>query len=168
MGIAAKELKQWVIKPVLHHLGVRSQAATWLLLGTAARESDLGYFLHHGQGENGGIGIYQITPSEHHALWDGYLARDHVLASRIRGLASQREFLVEPDAELATNLSYATAIAWELYRQNGLQLPRHPTPENLAECWLRYFPAHDPSRSVREFVDAFQRHLIDLHQQQAA
>jgi len=37
------------------------------------------------------------------------------LASRIRGLASQRAFLEDPHSELATNLCYATAIAWVMY-----------------------------------------------------
>ena len=35
-------------------------------------------------------------------------------ASRVRGLASQRAFLSDPDSELQTNLSYCTAIAWLL------------------------------------------------------
>jgi hypothetical protein len=42
------------------------------------------------------------------------------MASRIRGLASQRAFLSDPEGELQTNLSYCTAIAWLLYqRANG-------------------------------------------------
>ena len=42
------------------------------------------------------------------------------MASRIRGLASQRAFLSDPDGELQTNLSYCTAIAWLLYQRAGL------------------------------------------------
>jgi hypothetical protein len=37
------------------------------------------------------------------------------MASLVRGLASQHDFLSQPHAELATNLSYATAIAWFMY-----------------------------------------------------
>ncbi len=37
----------------------------------------------------------------------------------MRGLASQRAFLTDPDSELQTNLSYCTAIAWLLYQRSG-------------------------------------------------
>jgi len=36
------------------------------------------------------------------------------MASRVRGLASQRAFLSNPERELQTNLGYSTAIAWLL------------------------------------------------------
>ena len=42
------------------------------------------------------------------------------MASRVRGLASQRVFLSEPDKELQTNLGYCTAIAWLLYQRSDL------------------------------------------------
>ena len=41
------------------------------------------------------------------------------MASRVRGLASQRAFLSDPDAELQTNLSYCTAIAWLMQQRAG-------------------------------------------------
>ena len=49
------------------------------------------------------------------------------MASRIRGLASQRAFLSDPDGELQTNLGYCTAIAWLLYQRSraSAEEPQH-------------------------------------------
>ena len=55
------------------------------------------------------------------------------MASRVRGLASQRAFLSDPDGELQTNLSYCTAIAWLLYQRAGLAVE---TPEATGEMAL--------------------------------
>ena len=51
------------------------------------------------------------------------------MASRVRGLASQRAFLSDPDSELQTNLSYCTAIAWLLYQRSGLAVEEEPRPQ---------------------------------------
>ena len=45
----------------------------------------------------------------------------------MRGLASQRAFLSDPDSELQTNLSYCTAIAWLLYQRSGKALGEQTT-----------------------------------------
>ena len=67
-----------------------------------------------------GLGIFRITAAQHRDLWDRYLAFNPEIASRVRGLASQRAFLSDPDSELQTNLSYCTAIAWLMYQRSGL------------------------------------------------
>ena len=60
------------------------------------------------------------TAAQHRDIWDRYLAFRPEIASRVRGLASQRAFLSNPDHELRTNLSYSTAIAWLLCERAGL------------------------------------------------
>lgn len=125
------------------------------MLGTAAVESGLGFLLHlHHKGHHG-IGIYQIQPDDHHALWDEWLAFQPDLASLVRGLASQHDFLKQPDAELATNLRYATAIAWLLYERRGLKLPRHADLAELASAWLNYYPSVRHVRTAHSFCEAW-------------
>jgi hypothetical protein len=70
-------------------------------------------------GRNEGLGLFNITAAQHRDLWDRYLAFNPDLASRVRGLASQRAFLSDPDSELQTNLSYCTAIAWLMQQRAG-------------------------------------------------
>jgi hypothetical protein len=56
MGIRSYDLRQYVIRPTLQRLGLWSLAAENLLLGTAAQESKLGYYLH--QLEGPALGLY--------------------------------------------------------------------------------------------------------------
>ncbi|MEX1032195.1 MAG: hypothetical protein WDZ30_02435 [Cellvibrionaceae bacterium] len=157
MGICAEELRNLVITPTLEHLGetgAHALAAENLLLGTAAQESGLGFHLRVKRAR--GLGIYQITPQIHINIWDRYLINHPDLASNIRGLASQHEFLAHPHAELATNLSYATAIAWMIYRRCGKPLPPADDMLALGKFWARHFP-HRSAETARDFSATYKR-----------
>ncbi len=151
MGIYARELRLLVIRPTLKHLNLWSPAAENLLLGTAAQESNLGQRLQ--TNNQRALGIYQITPRMHRTVWDRYLAHQPDLASKVRGLASQREFLTHPHAELATNLAYATAVALMIYLRTGKPLAagNGNDPQQLGRYWRNHFHSH-PQGSVADFV----------------
>ena len=149
MGICANELTRWVIQPTLQRIGVSNPMASTLLLATAAQESALGSHLK-AAGQRA-LGIYRIHSLTHRHVWDAYLAQQPELASTVRGLASQHDFLSHPHAELTTNLSYATAIAWFIYARNDdFVLPTDATAEQLARLWKRFY--HPRSGvSIEEF-----------------
>ena len=108
MELSIQELRESVIRPTLQYLGKHSDAAENLLLAIARR--------HHQQPRaNTFQALYPVDAALHQRVWNEFLAFEPDLASRIRGLASQREFLNNPHAELTTNLCYATAIAWAVY-----------------------------------------------------
>ncbi|NRA24856.1 MAG: hypothetical protein HRU08_10370 [Oleispira sp.] len=157
MGLCAAELRQCVIKPTLKRLGVYSKAAENLLLATAAQESGLGSHLKPA-GQRA-LGIYQIHSLTHRHIWDGHLAQHSDMASLVRGLASQHDFLSHPHAELATNLSYATAIAWFMYaRHASFNLPKSDDIHALASLWKRFY--HPKSKaSVKDFSENYNRHV---------
>jgi hypothetical protein len=159
MGICAAELRQWVIKPTLKRLGVYSKAAENLLLATAAQESGLGSHLKPA-GQRA-LGIYQIHSLAHRHIWDDHLALHSEMASLVRGLASQHDFLSQPHAELATNLSYATAIAWFMYaRHDNFSLPKSNDITALAALWKRFY--HPKSKtSITDFSENFSRYLAE-------
>ncbi len=129
------ELREQIIGPTLKYLGIDSNVAEELLLGTAALESQLNPL--HKNAER--LGIYQITPRQHRQIWDEYLAFKPDLASRVRGLASQHRFLQDPDSELSWNLSYATAIAWLMYQREDIVLPTNNEADQLGLLWRRCF-----------------------------
>jgi hypothetical protein len=159
MGICAKELRTLVIRPTLEQLGEageRADAAENLLLGTAAQESGLGFHLKLSRSQ--GLGIYRISPRTHLNIWDKYLVNQPDLASEIRGLASQHEFLTNPHAELATNLKYATAIAWMIYRRADKALPGADDIQGLGEFWAGYYH-HKAKASAEEFVRNYKRYV---------
>lgn len=160
MGICADELRHCVIRPTLILLDESKQtqlAAENLLLGTAAHESGLGFRL---KPENGrGIGIYQISPQLHTNVWDKYLINYPELASTIRGIASQHRFLKSPHNELCTNLSYATAIAWTVYKRHEKPLPPADDTLALGKYWARYY--HQRSMDcAKEFAESYEKFVI--------
>lgn len=114
MGICEPELLGLVIRPTLRHMGLHSKRAEQLLLQAAAA-SELGHHLCPDRAKR--LGLYRITSTQHRKVWDTYLVHRPELASTVRGLASQRAFLNNPDEELITNLGYATAIAWLLIQR---------------------------------------------------
>ena len=116
MYVTAEHLRDQVIGPTLKYLGVWTPAIESFLLNTAVNAPELGLF----SARNEGLGMFHITSAQHRDIWDRYLAFNPDMASRVRGLASQRIFLTEPDKELQTNLGYSTAVAWLLYKRSGM------------------------------------------------
>jgi hypothetical protein len=105
MYVTAEHLREQVIRPTLKYLEAWSPEAEQMLVRLAvATPAD--------PGSGNSLGVFRVTPLEHRDIWDGFLAFRPDLASQIRGLASQRLFLNDPDGELQTNLSYCAAIAW--------------------------------------------------------
>lgn len=156
MGICPSELQHLVIRPTLKYLGEYSENAEALLVATAAMESGMGFRL---KGDKKRLGVFQISSQSHQRIWDHYLAKDPDLASKVRGLASQREFLSHPHAELATNLRYTTAIAWMIYKRKQCPLPNSSDIRAIAKYWRRHFHSR-PQGNIDEFIQCYQS-LID-------
>lgn len=111
MDISKQELREKIIHPTLKYLGKAGVAAENVLVAIATQKQ----VQHHKHHSTKGLGPYEIDANSHQLVWDKYLAFHPDLASRIRGLASQRAFLEDPHSELATNLCYSTAIAWVVF-----------------------------------------------------
>lgn len=154
MGIAASDLRQYVIRPTLLYLGRHSSTAEALLLGAAASQSGLGSALDNRQGH----GLYRISETCHQQLWDQHLARDPDLASLVRGLASQHAFLAAPHLELTVNLRYATAIAWLLVERAHACLPEPDDLHGMARIWRSVFQPHG---RLRDFLQAWQHCVME-------
>lgn len=164
MGISASELQRHIIQPTLTHMGVHCQSAINLMMGTAAIQSSFGAHLMQQQG----LGLYCMTQKMHCDIWDNYLAFDEDLASSIRGLASQHEFLREPHSELIGNFPYATAIAWLVYQQADIVLPDPEDIEGLARCWARHFAGKRDEISIARFIESYYKHELHNVQYEAA
>lgn len=160
MGICARELRHYVVRPTLKHLGMWSPTGENLLLGTAARESGLGFHLKLAKHQ--ALGIYQISPRMHRKIWDFFLAPSPDLSSKVRGLASQREFLAHPHHELATNLAYATAIAWLVYHRTGINIEKVDKDDikAMGKLWQRNFHSRNPG-TIRSFCESYQQMIIE-------
>jgi len=159
MGISASEFASHVIRPTLQELNCYSESFERLLLATASVETDIGTHIHD---EYPGLGIYRITPEQHQAVWDSYLAFETELASQVRGYASQHHFLEHPHDELATNLSYATAIAIAIYLNDLGTAPKNGDDSILIESWDRQFGAANPLNRDN-FIYALEKTSTAIH-----
>ncbi|MGE0289644.1 MAG: hypothetical protein AB7I42_25850 [Bradyrhizobium sp.] len=106
-GLDLDQLREWVIRPVLAHLGSTSRALEQLLLGTAIQESR-GQYLKQLKG-GPAVGLYQMEPATHDDIWRNYLAYHQALATRVRMLDLQMWYENSAE-EMAGNLYYATAM----------------------------------------------------------
>lgn len=112
MDISTQDLRDQIIHPTLAYLDKASVAAENLLVAIVNQKR---LQPTTKTSPSKGLGPFEIDSITHQLVWDKFLAFRPELASRIRGLASQRAFLEDPHSELATNLCYATAIAWVVY-----------------------------------------------------
>ena len=120
-----------LIRPLLAELGERRAGMAELLLrcwqlGCAASRPD-------------GLGPYALSSAQHRQLWDNWLAWPVDLASQIRGLASQHHFLRDPDAELACNLLYSTALAWVAILASEQTIPDAEDGTGQLRLWQQVF-----------------------------
>lgn len=170
MCISPLDLREHVIKPALTSIGRWSPEVEQLLLGTAITRLHIGNSICSLKTKS--LGIYGLTAKSHWELWDTYLVHNPDLASKIRGFASQRQFLVAPDDELITNLAYATLITWGIYQSQSVTLSSDAKLVDLAEIWFTHFQCQlyppSPNTSQQIFVDAYNRFLSPKHSSLAA
>lgn len=154
MKTQAQQLRDQVIRPVLVYLGMHSEAAENLLLGTAAQESHLGKYLTQLSGP--ALGLFQIEPFTHDDIHHTYLAFRPQLAKQVVTLTG-----TWPDrhAQLASNAGYAVAIARLKYYRIDEPLPAANDVEGLARYWKAHYNSPQGAGTVEEFVDNWHRYV---------
>jgi len=156
--ISAAQLRDEVISPCLQYLGRHSDDAVDLVLGTAAHESHLGYYLRQVKGP--AQGIFQIEPDTHQSNWNNYLLYRPELAEKVRQLASVRsiESGVPHDSELIYNLFYATAICRIVYLPAKPAIPS--TLEGRAQYWKDHFNTAKGKGTVGKYLADYQKYVV--------
>lgn len=152
MSINAKQLKLFVIVPTLAKLGLYSDSAVNLLMGTCAQESQLGTYLKQINGP--ALGIFQTEPATHDDIWDNYLKYKPDLAAKVL------EINARETNSLITDLSYAAAIARIHYLRAPALLPKPDDIEGLARYWKRYYNTNKGKGTVEEFINNYKRYVI--------
>lgn len=154
-GIDAEQFRLHIVRPALERLGLWSEAAENLLLGTAAQESYLGHFLHQ-LGGGPAIGPFQMEPATHQDIWTNYLDYRPKLASIVLAIAGKS---LAPEEALAYNLRYAAAMARIQYRRVPQRLPDANDIEGLARYWKDHYNTSAGAGTVEEFIENYQRFL---------
>ncbi len=69
--LSGTSMQTQVIYPALNKMGMWSEVAGELVLGTAIVESNLTYLKQHGEGP--ALGLWQVEPATHEDLYANYL-----------------------------------------------------------------------------------------------
>lgn len=155
--IDREHLREQVIRPTLRWLGLWSEAAEALLIGTAAQESAGGRYLRQ-LGGGPALGIYQMEPATHADIWRNYLAHRGALARKVRELRCAVSPFVDPVQELAGNLYYATAMTRIHYLRVPEPLPDAGDLEALADYWKQHYNTALGAGQPDEFLAAWGRY----------
>ena len=82
VSIDAEQLRKDIVRPAIEKIGLWSQEAEDLLIGTAAQESHLGTYLRQ-LGDGPALGIFQMEPATHNDIHENFLRYKHDLRNRV-------------------------------------------------------------------------------------
>ena len=148
----ASHLLSVVIIPTLQYLEMDSTVARYLLLGTAAQESQMGNYLVQ-SGSGPALGIYQMEPATHQDIWNNYLQYRSKLVEKINGLLCSG---FPKKEQLAANLFYATAMTRIHYLRVSEPLPELSVIQ-LAHYWKKYYNTNKGKGKASDFERCFKR-----------
>lgn len=152
MAINVAQLRQYIVKPAITSIGLWSQAAENLLMGTCAQESELGTYLKQVNGP--ALGIFQIEPATHTDIWINYLRAHDDLRARVVEINHYDE------TALIFNLKYAAAIARLIYYRVDKLLPDANDLPGLARYYKLYYNTLQGKATEQQFMDNYRRFVL--------
>jgi len=154
-GLDPRQFAVHVVYPALRDIGLWSQAAGALVLGTAMQESRLRY-LRQMQG-GPALGLFQMEPATFRDIRDNFLASNSTLRLAVNELARHSLRTLEP-AELVGNLHFAAAMCRVHYRRVKAPLPLIAAGSlEFARYWKRYYNTEDGKGTADEALPHFTR-----------
>lgn len=160
MGIRCKDLKEYIIKPSLEGIGLYSEAAENLLLGTAAVESRMGYYLKQ-VGGGPALGVFQMEPATHDDLWSNYLAYSKKKPRLLGIWIHEKKYTSIPSAaDMVYDLQYATIMARLQYFRQPEALPDASDVEGLARYWKIFYNSSAGKGTVEGFMESYERYVL--------
>ncbi len=148
----ARQLRELIVKPALEEVGLHSDAAEDLVMGTAAQESHLQYVKQLGGGP--ALSLFQIEPATYTDYWENYLAYQADLASEIRA-ACGFEGIPEP-TRLVWDFKFASIMCRVHYRRISSPLPMHGDLPGYAAYWKKYYNTVHGAGTEEEFVENYE------------
>lgn len=148
-GLDPRQFAFRIVRPLLKDIGLGSNAAERLVLGTAMKESLLRYMQ---QIRGPAIGVYQMEAPTFKDIRENFLARALEIRRRVDAWA-----IGTPDAqEMEGNLYFATAMCRAHYRRFSEDLPRQNDALGMATYWKRYYNTSLGKGTVEEALPHFQ------------
>lgn len=157
MAIDCFQLKEYVIRPALNSIGLSSDVAINLLLGTAAQESSLGTYIVQGKtlDNNDALGIFQQQRSGYDYIWNVIISNNVALRTKIKlflGYEGKPNF-----SRLMTDHALAAIICRLFYFDVKEPLPTSPEIMALALYWKRYYNTSQGAGTTQQFMSNYQK-----------
>ena len=151
------DFKTQIIVPTLGVLGLYSEAAVNLLLGTAIQESRLTYLKQRGGGP--ALGLFQIEPTTLDDIYFRYLYREDKkeLLGRVQQFVTARDV----HEQVISNIPFAVAIARVRYLVVPEALPAYDDLEALARYWKSNYNCGGKGE-VHEFVENYKQYVLNI------
>jgi len=153
----ASQLRKYIVRPALKCIGLYSDVAEDLVMGTAAQESHLEFVKQLGGGP--ALSLFQIEPATHVDYWTNYLAYREELSERILkavGISDGR-----PDhSRLVWDLRYSAMMCRIHYRRIRSPLPQHGDVEGYAHYWKKYYNTSLGAGTEEEFMKNWKKYIL--------
>ena len=150
-------------------VGLHSDAATQLLLATAAQESGFGTYIKQ-LGKGPALGVFEVEKATHDDLWKNNLRYKKPLAEKILDYVPARfdglpngvmkEFAPIPDASVMVwNLAYAILMARVHYLRVKEAIPGEGDIEGMWKYYKKYFNTPQGAATKEEFMQNYQKYV---------
>lgn len=157
----AKQLRTEVIRPTLQAIDLWTPQAEDLLMGTAAAESRLGYFLVQQKGP--AKGMFQVEPATYADYWHRFLQQTtRADVQRIRAYIADelRYDSPPPVARVVDDLRLAVVMCRVHYRRIPVALPSAGDITGYAHYWKRHYNTPAGKGRVGEFLRSYRRYVL--------
>lgn len=159
-----QQLHDLIIKPTLQYMveNYYSKESAFLLLCTAAIESDCGYYIKQINGP--ALGIWQMEPGTHDDTWLNCDALKYItLASMVRALRLSNS--ANPENDLVNSPMYACAMARLKYSMDPNPLPKLTGDNNVDsrafyDYYKRVYNTELGASTFDKWVVALKKHRI--------
>lgn len=161
--ISPDQFRTEIVRPVLQGLGLHSDAAENLLMGTAAHESKLVYLRQVGGGP--ARGLYQIEPATAKDIVGRYIelrpdlkaAVDHALYGLLPAdVRWDNDWTPDDDAalefRLVSDLAFGTVLCRLRYWMVPDPLPAADDIEGLASYWKEHYNTPGGAGTPAQFI----------------
>lgn len=146
-----EQLREMIIE-VLTQANLLSVPAVDLLMGTAAVESQRGYYWRQIKGP--ALGIFQMEPRTERDIWENYLKYKHHLRTMMAGFGYEG-----PDeTRLKYDLRYQILMARIHYLR--IKAPIPATLAGQADYWKAHYNTHLGAGTPEKYLKAYEEYVL--------
>lgn len=159
MTFNCAQLKDIIIRPALSAIGLCSDNAIQLLLGTAAQETQLGRYLVQTNitPYNGGIGIYQMQAPSYVHIWGRHVDSSISMKAKMKLYLGYEGMPMA--SRMASDLALSTIMARLFYANVLERLPDEKDVPAMARYWKLYWNTMAGKGTQDQFIDNYKEYV---------